>query len=282
MINYTKKSDLGTETDTVKLVTHVVLGIVFGILLLGVLFGSWTIIKPSEEGVVIRMGNINRQMASGFHWKMPWVEKVIHMDVSTKKIEVQASAASKDLQVVTTNMAVQYELNEADVSKIFVEYQKNNIRAKVIDPAIQDAVKASTALFNADELITKRAEVKDNIFALLNERLSTEGVFLKNVDIVNFDFSASFNLAIEEKVTAEQNAAREENKLKQVEFEAQQRVEQARGEAEAIRIQAQAIQSQGGKDYVNLQWIAAWEAGGAQVPTTIFGNGGANFLFNIK
>lgn len=278
MFNYTKTTDSGTETNMPKLIGHIILGIAVLVLMLG----SWTVIKPAEEGVVIRLGNIDRQMASGFHWKIPLLEKVVHMDVSTKKIEVQASAASKDLQVVTTNLAVQYELNEVSVSKIYTEYQKNNIQSRVIDPAIQDAVKASTALFNADELITKRAEVKDNIFSLLNERLASEGVVLKNVDIVNFDFSESFNKAIEEKVTAEQNAAREENKLKQVEFEAQQRIEQARGEAEAIKIQAQAINSQGGKDYVNLQWIDAWKAGGAKVPTTIIGEGGNSFLYNIK
>lgn len=278
MFNYTKTTDSGTETNMPKLIGHIILGIAVLVLMLG----SWTVIKPAEEGVVIRLGNIDRQMASGFHWKIPLLEKVVHMDVSTKKIEVQASAASKDLQVVTTNLAVQYELNEVSVSKIYTEYQKNNIQSRVIDPAIQDAVKASTALFNADELITKRAEVKDNIFSLLNERLASEGVILKNVDIVNFDFSESFNKAIEEKVTAEQNAAREENKLKQVEFEAQQRIEQARGEAEAIKIQAQAINSQGGKDYVNLQWIDAWKAGGAKVPTTIIGEGGNSFLYNIK
>ena len=282
MFNYTKEYKDPTtgevikrSINTPKIVGHTVLGLVA----LLVLFGSWTIIAPTQEGVVIRMGKIDRQMQSGFNWKLPLLEKVVKMDVSTKKIEVQASAASKDLQVVTTNMAVQYELNETDVSLIYAEYKKEGIKSRVIDPAIQDAVKASTALFNADELITKRAEVKDNIFALLNERLATEGVFLKNVDIVNFDFSASFNIAIEEKVTAEQNAAREENNLRKAEFIADQRIAEARGEAEAIRIQAQAINSQGGEDYVNLKAVEKWNG---VLPTQFVPGSAVPFLNLIK
>ena len=108
-------------------------------------------------------------------------------------------------------------------------------------------------------MITKRAIASEEMEVLLRQRLLEAHIAVSNVDIVNFDFSPAFNESIEQKVTAEQNALREENKLKQVEFEAQQRIEQARGEAEAIRIQAQAIQQQGGKDYVQLQAILQWD-----------------------
>ena len=257
LFNYSKVTNNGTETNTAKVVVHSISGALFVFVTLVLIFGSWTIVGPTEQNPVIRIGKMDRSLPSGFHWKLPWFDKVITMDVSVQKIEVQASAASADLQVVTTNLAVQYELDETAVDTIYVQYKKN-VRSKVIDPAIQDAVKASTALFNADELVTKRAEVKINIFALLKERLAEANVILKNVDIINFDFSESFNIAIEEKVTAEQNAAREENNLRKAEFIAEQRIAQARGEAEAIRIQAQAINSQGGEDYVALQAIEKW------------------------
>ena len=282
LFNYNKVTEHGSaEANNAKIIVNSIFGALFVVVALVLVVGSWTVVGPTEQNPVIRIGKMDRTLAPGFHWKLPWFDDVITMDVSVQKIEVQASAASADLQVVTTNLAVQYELDETAVGTLYVQYKKN-VRSKVIDPAIQDAVKASTALFNADELITKRAEVKDNIFALLNERLSEANVVLKNVDIINFDFSESFNVAIEEKVTAEQNASREENNLRKAEFVAEQRIAEARGEAEAIRIQAQAIQSQGGKDYVNLQWIEAWKEGGAKVPTTIIGEGGNSFLFNIK
>lgn len=291
MFNYTKKTEMGTETNVLKLVVHVVGFGILAIVGLIVLFGSWTIIAPDEEGVVIRLGNIDRQFESGFHWKMPWFDQIVKMDVSTKKIEVQASAASKDLQVVTTNLAVQYELIESSVSDIFTEYKKEGIKSRVIDPAIQDAIKASTALFDADELITKRAEVKDNIFALLNERLSVEGVFLKNVDIVNFDFSESFNSAIEEKVTAEQNALAAENKLEQVKFEAQQEIEKARADATRTELEARALSINSNliekiRAEASLEAAKKWKGDVPQSVTIIGGDGSGDIpifpFLNVK
>jgi regulator of protease activity HflC (stomatin/prohibitin superfamily) len=120
------------------------------------------------------------------------------------------------------------------------------------------AVKASTANYTAEELITKREVVRQTIQDSLTERLKQNYVDVTGVSIVDFNFSPSFNQAIEAKVTAEQNALAAKNKLEQVKYEAEQRVEQAKGEAEAIKIQTQAIQSQGGRDYVNLKAIEKW------------------------
>lgn len=89
------------------------------------------------------------------------------------------------------------------------------------------------------------------------------------MNITNFQFSDTFNTAIEAKVTAEQNALAAKNKLDQVKFEADQRVAQAQGEAEAIKIQAQAIQAQGGAEYVKLQWISKWDG---KLPSTSLGS----------
>ena len=249
MFNYFKEG----EPRIAKMITHGVVGFI-GFLLL---MGSFTIVDAGVRGVVLRFADVNRVMDSGLNFKIPVIERVVKMEVRTQKIEVGASSASQDLQIVTTNVALQYNLIPERVGDVYKEY-KRTVRTRIIDPAIQDSVKASTAQFNAEELITKRPEVKDAIELMLKERLQEAHILVTNVDIVDFDFSESFNKAIEDKVTAEQEALREENRLKKVEFEAQQRIEQARGEAEAIRIQAQAINSQGGEDYVQLQAIAKW------------------------
>ena len=148
-------------------------------------------------------------------------------------------------------------------------------RERIIDPALQEAVKSATALYTAEELITKRPEVKDTIKTLLVERLSQEYILVDEFSIVNFDFSPSFNQAIEAKVTAEQNALASKNKLEQVKYEAEQRIATAKGEAEAIRIQADAIQSQGGAEYVNLKAIEKWNG---VLPSYMMGNGTVPFV----
>lgn len=138
-------------------------------------------------------------------------------------------------------------------------------------------MKASTAKFSAEELITKRAEVKDSITQTLAERMQKVGILISNVSIIDFDFSKSFNNAIEDKVTAEQEALAQKNKLEQVKYEAEQRVAQAKAEAEAIKIQAQAVTSQGGADYVKLKWIEKWNG---VLPSTSLGEGTP--MINIK
>ena len=196
------------------------------------------------------------------------------MEVRTTKEEVNASAASNDLQVVTSNVAIQYNPIPEEVGELYEEVG-TSVRERIISPAIQDAIKATTANFNAEELITKRNLASEQMEEILRERLLEAHINVSNVDIVDFNFSASFNAAIEAKVTAEQDALREENRLRQIEFEAQQIVETAKAEAESIRIQAQAIQQQGGKDYVQLKAVEKWDG---KLPTQFVPGSAVPFL----
>ena len=253
-----------------KVVSHAILAF----LAIIVLFGSFTIVKVGQVGVVLRTGSLNRTIDEGLHLKFPIIESVEKITVRTIKIETGASAASNDLQVVTSQIAVQYNVDPSAVADLYRTLGKN-YRAKVIDPAIQDAVKETTAKFTAEELITRREEASDAMEGILKERLLEENILVTNVDIVNFDFSPSFNAAIEAKVTAEQKALEAENKLSQVEFEAAQRVATAEAEAEAIRIQARAINSQGGEDFVNLKAIEKWDG---VLPTQFVPNSAVPFI----
>jgi regulator of protease activity HflC (stomatin/prohibitin superfamily) len=225
-----------------------------------VIFGTWYIVNPGERAILLTLGNPSPMpSAEGLHFKFPIVQSIVIMNVQTQKYEVaKASAASKDLQTVTTDVTINYLITPDTVPELYknvgVSYQE-----KVIAPAVQEVVKATTSQYTAEELITKRAEVKEKMDIALRDRLATWNINVQSVAITNFDFSSEFNKAIEAKVTAEQNALAAKNKLAQVEYEKLQRITQAEGESEAIKIQAQAIQSQGGKDYVQLQAINKWD-----------------------
>jgi prohibitin 2 len=119
------------------------------------------------------------------------------------------------------------------------------IEAKVITPSVQESVKATTAKYTAEELITKRQIVSQEIQNSLTDKLAKNGIIVSDVNIVDFNFSVGFNEAIEKKVKAEQEAFAEKNKLETVKYQAQQSIEKAKAEAESIKIQASAIQSQG-------------------------------------
>jgi len=222
-----------------------------------ILFSAFKIVDTTERVVVTKFGKVDRVLDEGFHIVNPFTEDTHKYFVAVQKVEVEATAASQDLQDVTTTVAVQYNIDATRVESLYREY-KRDVQRAVVDPAIQDAIKAGTAAFNAEALITQRPAVKEAIETALRDRLNEAFVTVTNVDIINFNFSDSFNQAIEAKVTAEQEAQKAENDLERVKFEAEQRVAQAEAEAEAIRIQAEAITQQGGDNYVQLQAIEKW------------------------
>lgn len=221
----------------------------------------FTIVDAGERGVVTRVGAYSRVMGPGIHWLTPLVEGVTKFDVRTQKEETDASAASKDLQTVNAKVAVNYNVNPDSLGDLYVRIG-SEYKAKIIDPAVQEVVKAVTAQYTAEELITKRAEVTDKILNGLKEsvqaRAEGNNLTVTAVSIVNFDFSKSFNEAIENKVTAEQNALAAKNKLEQIKYEAQQTIETAKATAEAQRIQSQSLAAAGGEDYVALKAIEKW------------------------
>lgn len=259
-----EQQDLEDTLMTTKIIKFTLIAVlcIFGVILA---FNSVYIVNAGERAILITLGNpSDATLTEGLHFKLPIVQSIALMDIKTQKNEVEASAASKDLQTVNTKIAVNYRVDSSSAPSIYKEIGVNYVD-RILSPAIQESIKASTAQFTAEELITKREQVRDAIQTILREKMSERGLVIEDVLIIDFEFSKSFNGAIEDKVTAEQNALKELNQLKAVEYQAQQRITQAKGEAEAIKIQAQAITSQGGKEYVQLQAIAKWNGQMPQV-----------------
>lgn len=261
----------------------IIAGIIGFVALIGFLIINPLVkVDAGERGVVLAWGAVeDRILNEGIHWITPIKRKVKKMDVTIQKEEQGASAASKDLQIVTSKVAINYHLDPLNVNKLYQDLKKD-YSDRVINPAIEEFVKKTTARYTAEELITKREEVKQDLKAGITKNLVKNHIIVNDIFITDFDFSDQFNKSIEAKVTAEQRALEEKNKLEQVKFQAEQKITQATADAEAIRIQAEAITSQGGKDYVSLQWIKAWGAGGAKVPTYVVAGGNNGFLFNLN
>jgi regulator of protease activity HflC (stomatin/prohibitin superfamily) len=211
--------------------------IVFAVIVIILLFMAVYTIPAGYRGVVLTFGKPSMEASGeGIHFKIPFVQKVIKMDIKTQKYEADASAASKDLQIVTSKIATNYRINGESTPAIYqeigVDYQ-----VRVIQPLEQEIVKSITAKFTAEELITRREEVRLDMKAALYERLLPRGIVVEEVSVINFDFSPSFNQAIESKVTAEQLKLKADRDLERIKVEAEQIITQARGQAEAQRLQ---------------------------------------------
>lgn len=241
------------------LITKLVSWVVIGIILLIIIFGTLYTIPAGYKGVLLTFNKPSEvARGEGLHFKFPIIQSVVKMDTRTTKYEAELTAASKDLQDVSTKIAINYHLSPDSVVEVYrgigIDYP-----AKIIYPLEQESNKASTAQFVAGELITKREEVKSNMETLLREKLAPRGIIVESISIIDFKFSPSFSQAIEAKVTAEQNALAAKNKLEQVKYEAEQRIAQAKGEAESIAIQVKSINQQGGANYIALQSVSRWD-----------------------
>lgn len=231
------------------------LGILFGIVILLNIFSFFTVVNPGERGILLQLGTVQAVYGPGLHFQMPIVNSVVIMDVQTQKSQDTVDAASKDLQGIEATVALNYHADPGAVDKIYQEIGLD-YASRVIDPAIQESVKEVTAQYTAEELITKRADVKTNIFKSLEARLKGYNVLVDDVSIVNFNFSEEFNASIEAKQTAVQNALKAENDLKRIQIEAQQKIETAKADAESIRIQGEALKQNAG--LVQLKMVEKW------------------------
>jgi prohibitin 2 len=236
---------------------------------------SISLVGTRERGVVTKFGAVTGKIFNpGLNFKVPFLEGVTKIDVGIQKQESNVSAASKDLQSVKSIVALNYSVNPLMVTDI-VRLIGSDFEARIIIPSLQESVKAATSQFAAEELITKRVLVRDKIKENLKSKLETKGIQVDEFNIIDFEFSPSFNAAIEAKVTAEQNALAAKNKLEQIKYEAEQKVVEAKGKAEAIRVESEALENK--PQILQLRAIEKWTG---NFPT-YYGGGALPFL-NIK
>ncbi len=221
-----------------------VAGIAIALLVLVVLGGTMGTVGAGQQGVLLRFGAVTETIFDeGLYFKIPFVNQVVLMSTQIQKYTAPATSSSKDLQVVSTEVTLNFQLDAAQVGEIY-RTMRRQYEARIIQPYIQEAVKSVTANYNAEELITQRPAVKNELQDLMAERLAPLGMNVVQLSITDFQFSAAFQQAIEAKVTAVQQALEAENALVRVEFEAKQEIAKARAEAEGLRLQKQQITAQ--------------------------------------
>lgn len=228
-------------------------------IIVGVLFQSYTIVTAGHTGVQVTMGTVNPvPLSEGFHFVNP-ISTVKDVDVRLQRATLQgANASTKDLQVVHTDIVVNYRLNASQTAHIYKDFGLN-LDDKLLAPAINESFKSITARFNSEELITKRDVVSSDIKQELQDKVGKYGIDVSEISLVNFGFSPEYQKSIEAKVIATQEKLKAEQDLQRIQVEAKSRIAQAEGEAKAIAIQAQAIQTNGGEQYVRLQAIDKWD-----------------------
>ena len=223
------------------------------IIIILLFFRPWVQVGAGQRGIVLNFGAVQEQvLEEGLHLRIPLMQEVVLMDVKLQKAETDAAAASADLQDVSSRVALNYHIVP---DKANVVYQKIGLQFKerIIDPAILEVVKAVTAKYSAEELITKRPAVSEAMRLALMERLIVNNIAVDAFSIVIFSFSKIFTEAIESKQTAEQLALKAKRDLDRIKIEAEQKITAARAEAESLRLQRANISP----DLIELRKIEA-------------------------
>ncbi len=245
--------------------------------------GSLTVvIESGHVGVVRTFGAVKPEaLPEGLHFKKPFIDQVEQMDIRLAASHAKATAASRDLQTVSTEVTTQYSLS-GDLAPLTYQRIGNlgKVSASLVEPGIQECVKAVTAKFTAEELVTKRevvkAQIQQALVSFLNHTLKEKGVegaiVIANVAITDFNFSDEFNRAIESKVKAEQQALQAKNeklmRVTQAEASAAERKlgadaeaysteVQSKARADAIRREAEALKES--PELIKLRTVEKWD-----------------------
>jgi prohibitin 2 len=251
-------------------ISVVVVGLIVG-------FSSVVVIPAGHIGVQVTFGEVNQAtLAEGLHVVNPLSRvKEVEVRLVTSKLQ-NASAGTKDLQQIHTDIVLNYRIDGAKAAHIYKEFGFD-LQDRVILPALSESLKAITARYTSEELITKRDVVSGQVKEEVAGKLGKYGISVGDISLVNFRFSAEYQKAIEAKVIATQSKLKAEQDLQRIEVEAKQEIAKAEGRAKAIQIETQAINSQGGASYVQLKAIEKWDG---NLPTTMAG--GATPFINLK
>ena len=238
-----------------------------------VLFKPFTIVNAGERGVVMRFGKVQETILDeGIHPIMPVVTSVKTLSVRVQKTDLKADAASKDLQKITADLAVNWNIAPAKANQVYqMVGDEEQIVNQILTPAVSEVLKAATAKKTALEIITKRTELKAEIDESLRKRLAPYAVLVTDVSLVNFGFSPEFSRAIESKQIAEQEAKQAEFLALKATQEAQAEINRAKGQAEAQRLQRLTLTP----ELLQQQAIQKWNG---QFPTVMGGNGTLPFI----
>jgi len=231
-----------TTEGQVKLLTSLPgVGVALASLLL---FLSFTQVSAGTMGIVTKFGQVNRVLTPGAHFVNPISESVHPFTTQTLVVKPSEDAASHDLQVVHTEVTLAYHFDPQYVGYVYSQLSDstpNSVENKVIIPAILEAIKARTAQYDAQQLISERPLVRDGIEDFVKARLAPYHIVAETVSITDFHFSKDYEQAIEAKVTAQQSAEKANNDLTRIKVEAEQKVAAAEGEARALAAQKQQI-----------------------------------------
>lgn len=226
-----------------------------GLFILITIFDCFAFVKSGEVGLRVRFGKIvDTSLNEGINFKIPYIEKVVKVNIKVQKIELTTESSSKDLQTITTQMAVNYRVANSEAPALYKNVG-NNYEETILTPAIQESIKAVYSQYTAEQLITLRNEVSDKCLDEIQGKIEKYGIVVEDMNIIDLDFSYAYNSAIEEKQVAEQKVLTAKQELEKEKIEAEKKVVEAQATKEANDLLKQTITD----EVLIKQFIEKWD-----------------------
>ncbi len=253
--------------------------IIIGVVVIAVLIiagGAFAQIGPGERGVLMTFGAVQPGVLDpGLHLKVPFMQSVARMNVQVQNSQTTETAASRDLQDVSTTVATNWHIMPGDAEWVYQQIgTESQLMDKVIRPAISNAIKAVTAHYNAEDLIVERDQVRNQIEIQIRKALVPFRVVVDAVNITDFHFSRQFAAAIEEKQVAQQRALQAQYELQKAKVVAQQKIVEATAQSAAQKLLRETLTP----EIIQQQAVAKWNG---RLPEVVGGRGVLPMIGNI-
>ena len=235
------------KTITVTNVPRIVIVSIIGLFLLITLFSSFSTIKSGEVGLKVKFGKIvDSKLDEGFNFKVPYIEKIVKVNIKVQKAEITTESSTKDLQIVNSTIAVNYRVDSRKAPKLY-RTVGNTYEETVLQPAIKESIKSAIAKYNAEEITVNRSAVSKDCLEQLQDKVKKYGIVIEDFNLTDFSFTAEYTKAIEEKQVAEQN-------LEKSKLEAEKKIVEAEATNKANELLKQNVT----KEVLQKQFLDKW------------------------
>lgn len=244
------------------------------LVILIVFLASFSITESGEVGLRVRFGKIvDNSLTEGINFKMPFVEKIVKVNIKVQKVELAIESSTKDLQIVNTNVAVNYRVD----SKVAHELYRtvgNEYEETVLNPAIKESIKTAIAQYTAEEITVNRSDVSKNCLDNIQNKMNKYGIIVEDFNLTDFSFSEEYTKAIEEKQVAEQQVETAKQNLAKAKVEAEQKLVEAKAQADANKL----LQNSLTDEVLVQKFIEKWDG---KLPETYAGQDILK-MFNLR
>jgi regulator of protease activity HflC (stomatin/prohibitin superfamily) len=218
-------------------------GVIAGVIVIAVLFTglqSINTVSAGEVGVVYSFGQITGQKNPGLVVIYPW-QSINNANVQIQRQSFpQLDSFSQETQNVFISATINYQVSPKDIQNLYRTVGPDYFN-KLVPNRVNQFFKDETVKYRAVDIAPNRDQIRADVLARLKTDLAPYSIQVDDLLIDNISFSPAFTTAIEDKQIATQQAQAAQNRVKTAQYQAQQIIATAQGQARANILKRQTL-----------------------------------------